>query len=244
MKSIAFSYEDIFISGLMLILLTGYLSAYNLLQNNDLHLTDQSRHISFKENQKALLGSANKSQKAEAAPKLQWREFGTHTIGVAGILEANAQIPDNLKHSRQYVVTGFGASVREDNLSGIILEIGRIDENNRIVAKRVIRAGSQPQLVGDLFVSVAEKNETVVGLGLQVKNGRLQTIELYSRKLNPTSGRLEKSVHKTVVGEGKTDKTHVFEGQNQSIILTGVGVGVRNDQIEILQLKFAELIGE
>lgn len=141
-----------------------------------------------------------------------------------------------------FVMTGIGIRVADDKCTTLHLQFAPIGKDGIVGERKFYKYGTQPEHSLEAFVEV-DPQEVIVGLGMRVGDDKLTTLKVYSRPLDPATGRL---------GELKS----YFAGSNpkhalevdwypttkiETTLLTGVKLRIGDDTVTTLHLKASQI---
>jgi hypothetical protein len=132
-----------------------------------------------------------------------------------------------------FVVTGFGARVTDDNLRGLKLYVAPIVSGCRI---------DNTQVVERITGSCCEKeyqvtnSKVLVGAGMRVNSDDVAKLVVWSQKLDSRSCQLTGPIHQHVVGSKGVEAEWKVNNNNTRTMITGLAGRVKDDNITTLWL--------
>lgn len=172
-----------------------------------------------------------------APEPIRWTYVGTENVGEPSGLEAQTHpIPTN------YVITGIGGRVDNDNFTTLVIQIAPILDNGLLGQREVRNFGSEPNHELEAAVVAPDSQEVVVGLGMRVNDNNLTTLVIYTRRLDPTTGTLGNQVN---TYSGGTQPTYSLEldylERVRPWVLVGIGVRVNEDNVTTFNLDYGQI---
>ncbi len=183
----------------------------------------------------------------------KWRVADKIFIG-AEIDESNFEMTTSFSPLTEgFVMTGIGGRVFNDRFTTLHVQVAPIDEDGLVDESReeILYYGSDPFQEVEAGIFDLPDQHVVVGVGMRVDkiagadDPNLETLVVYSRELNPETGRLNREIVEHRAGRqadasGLEIDCHP-QHQDRVSILTGIGVTVSNYNIISSMFEFGSL---